>query len=144
MPGVRIGRLTWKTVTIKKAPSFLAVPSSALLPQASLMEVTKGRMSPPDLAATLGMAGASSASLQSKNSFLIWVSEPIPAPWQGGRSDASMQNKTLLTRFRNQRVMKARPRSKASVAFLPLTRVVDLQGVWDLEAGMGMASQGGV
>lgn len=55
---------TWKMVITRKAPSLLAEPSLLLLPQASLIEVTKGRMRPPDLAATLGMAGARKASLQ--------------------------------------------------------------------------------
>ena len=55
---------TWKMVMTRKAPNLLADPSPLLLPQASLMEVTRGRMRPPDRAATLGIAGARKASLQ--------------------------------------------------------------------------------
>ena len=53
---------------MRKAPSLRAVPSSGRLPQASLMERTNGRMIPPLLAATLGIAGASRASLRSQKS----------------------------------------------------------------------------
>ena len=67
---VRISHMghTWKSVSMRKAPSLRAVPSSGRLPQASLMERTKGRTIPPLLAATLGIAGASRASLHPQQS----------------------------------------------------------------------------
>lgn len=60
---------TWKIVMMRYAPILEAVPLLALLPQASLIDTTKGRIRPPDRAATLGMPGDSMASLQKADSF---------------------------------------------------------------------------
>ena len=56
----------WKSVKVSQAPSKLAVESPGRLPQASLIARTSGNTMPPERAATLGMAGARSASLQSR------------------------------------------------------------------------------
>ncbi len=54
--------VVWKQVSMRKAPSFLAVPFSGSEPQARHRALARGKKIPPARAATEGMAGESRAS----------------------------------------------------------------------------------
>lgn len=56
----------WKQVNINQEPSLSSVPSPTLLPQATQRDFTKGKKMPPALAETEGIAGANSASLNTR------------------------------------------------------------------------------
>mmetsp|Transcript_23928 Transcript_23928/g.77747 ORF Transcript_23928/g.77747 Transcript_23928/m.77747 type:complete len:201 (-) Transcript_23928:118-720(-) len=91
----------WKTVVITYAPIFFCVPSSGLEPHARQSALVSGKKMPPARAASDGMAGASSASLNTSE----YVSPSVDLP------------KRLTTRyamrFPRPVLMKPRARKKA-------------------------------